>query len=105
VINWSYSHNLVRLNLPVSISYETDLEQARDLMLATAARVQPVLPDPSPSCLVVGFGDNAINLELRVWINDPQNGVSSVKSDLYRDIWKEFREHHFGFPTPKETSA
>ena len=104
VINWSYSHNLVRLNLPVSISYETDLEQARTLMLATAARGKRVLPDPSPSCLIMGFGDNAINLELRVWINDPQNGVSSVKSDLYGDIWKEFREHQIKFPTPKETS-
>ena len=104
VINWSYSHNLVRLNLPVSISYETDLEQARTLMLATAARVKRVLPDPSPSCLITGFGDNAINLELRVWINDPQNGVSSVKSDLYGDIWKEFREHQIKFPTPKETA-
>ena len=78
VINWSYSHNLVRLNLPVSISYETDLEQARNLMLATAARVKRVLPDPSPSCLITGFGDNAINLELRVWINDPR--MASVLS-------------------------
>ncbi len=105
VINWSYSHNLVRLNLPASVPYETDLEQARHLMLAAATRVKRVLRDPSPSCLVMGFGDNAINLELRVWINDPQNGVSSVKSDLYRDIWKEFRQHHIGFPIPKETSS
>lgn len=105
VINWSYSHNLVRLNLPASVPNGVDLEQARHLMLAAAARIKRVLRDPSPSCLVMGFGDNVINLELRVWINDPQNGVSSVKTDLYRGIWKEFREHHIGFPTPKETSS
>ncbi len=105
VINWSYSYNLVRLNLPVSVSYEADLEKARDLMLATAARVKRVLQDPKPSCLIIGFGDNAVNLELRVWINDPQNGVSSVKSGLYWEIWKEFREHHIAFTPPKETSS
>ena len=105
VINWSYSHNLVRLNLPVNVPNEVDLEKVRDLLLGTAARVQRVLKDPAPSCLIIGFGDTTVNLELRVWINDPQNGVSSVKSDLYWDIWKEFREHHIGFPIPKETSA
>jgi small-conductance mechanosensitive channel len=105
VINWSYSHNLVRLNLPVNVPNEVDLEKVRDLLLGTAARVQRVLRDPAPSCLIIGFGDTTVNLELRVWINDPQNGVSSVKSDLYWDIWKEFREHHIGFPIPKETSA
>jgi small-conductance mechanosensitive channel len=105
VINWSYSHNLVRLNLPVNVPNEVDLEKVRDLLLGTAARVQRVLKDPEPSCLIIGFGDNTVNLELRVWINDPQNGVSSVKSDLYWDIWKVFREHHIGFPIPKETSA
>jgi small-conductance mechanosensitive channel len=105
VINWSYSHNLVRLNLPVNVPNGVDLEKVRDLLLGTAARVKRVLKDPAPSCLIIGFGDNTVNLELRVWINDPQNGVSSVKSDLYWDIWKEFREHHIGFPIPKETSA
>jgi small-conductance mechanosensitive channel len=105
VINWSYSHNLVRLNLPVNVPNEVDLEKVRDLLLGTAARVQRVLKDPAPSCLIIGFGDTTVNLELRVWINDPQNGVSSVKSDLYWDIWKEFREHHLGFPSPKETSS
>ena len=82
-----------------------DLEKVRDLLLGTAARVQRVLQDPKPSCLIIGFGDNAVNLELRVWINDPQNGVSSVKSDLYWEIWKEFREHHIAFTPPKETSS
>ncbi len=105
VINWSYSHNLVRLNLPVSVPNGVDLEKVRDLLLGTAARVQRVLKDPKPSCLIMGFGDNTVNLELRVWINDPQNGVSSVKSDLYWEIQKEFREHHIGFPIPKETCA
>ena len=33
VINWSYSHNLVRLNLPVNVPNEVDLEKVRDLLL------------------------------------------------------------------------
>ena len=82
VINWSYSQNLVRLKVPVGVAYGSDLEKARELMLAAAADTLRVLKDPKPACLLAGFGDSAVNLEVRVWINDPQNGIGSVKSDL-----------------------
>ncbi len=101
VINWSHSHNLVRVHLPVGVAYETDLEQARDLMLAVAERTPRVLQEPAPACRLLGFGDNAINLELRVWINDPQNGLANVKSELYWGIWRAFREQNIEIPNPQ----
>jgi small-conductance mechanosensitive channel len=101
VVNWSYSNNLVRLNLPVGVSYESDLEKARDLMLEVANATKRVLVDPKPTCLLTGFGDSAINLELRVWINDPQNGIGKVKSDLHWGVWKAFKEHGIELPYPQ----
>ena len=61
-----------------------------------------MLKDPQPACLLNGFGDNAVNLELRVWINDPQNGVGSVKSDLLWGIWERFRDHGIDLPFPQK---
>jgi len=101
VINWSHSHNFIRLHLPLGVSYESDLEKARDLMLAVAGRTPRILQDPRPACRLMGFGDSAINLELRVWIRDPQNGVANVRSELYWGIWKEFREHNIQIPFPQ----
>jgi small-conductance mechanosensitive channel len=98
VINWSYSQNLVRLEVPVGIDYAADLEKARDLMLETAAATDRILKDPEPACLLMSFGDNAVNLELRVWINDPQNGLGPVKSNLLWGIWKRFRDHGIEMP-------
>jgi small-conductance mechanosensitive channel len=101
VINWSYSQNLVRLKVPVGIAYATDLEKARDLMLETAAATARILKDPEPVCILLSFGDNAVNLELRVWINDPQNGLGPVKSNLLWGIWKRFRDHGIEIPYPQ----
>ncbi len=101
VINWSYSHNLVRLKVPGGVAYGSDLEKAKELMLAAAADTLRVLKDPKPVCLLTGFGDNAINLEVRVWINDPQNGIGSVKSDLLWGIWRRFQEHGLEMPYPQ----
>ncbi len=101
VINWSYSQNLVRLQLPVGISYDSDLQAAMKLMLEAAADPERVLRDPKPSCLLISFGDNAINLELRVWINDPQNGVANVRSELFLGVWRRFKENGIEIPYPQ----
>ena len=101
VVNWSFSQQLVRLRISVGVGYGSDLEQARELMLAAAADTPRVLPDPEPSCYLTGFGDNAVNLELRVWINDPQNGLGSVSSDLNWGIWRRFKEHGIDMPFPQ----
>ncbi len=95
VINWSHSNNLVRLKVPVGISYDSDLETATKLMLEVAAGTSRVLQEPEPACLLTGFGDNAVQLELRVWINDPQNGLGPVKSELLTGVWRRFREDRY----------
>jgi small-conductance mechanosensitive channel len=46
----------------------------------------------------MGFGDHGIELELRFWIPDPQEGVNNVRSDVNRRIWQLFREHGITIP-------
>jgi small-conductance mechanosensitive channel len=101
VVNWSYTQKLIRLQVPVGVAYDANLEQARDLMLEAAEDTTRVLKDPKPSCYLMNFGDNAITLELRVWINDPQSGISSVKSSLLWGIWQRFRDHGINLPYPQ----
>jgi small-conductance mechanosensitive channel len=98
---WYYSQNLVRLRVPVGVAYGSDLEKARELMLAAAADTLRVLKDPKPTYLITGLGDNAVNLEVRVWINDPQDGIASVKSDLFWGILQRFRDHGLEMPFPQ----
>jgi small-conductance mechanosensitive channel len=101
VINWSYSNNLVRLQVPVGISYASDVQRAMKLMEEAAAAARRVLQEPAPVCLLTGFGDNAIQLELRVWINDPQKGLGPLKSELLMSIWRSFKEEGIELPYPK----
>ena len=48
VINWSFTHNLVRLRIPIGISYDSDVDKARELVLQAAASVERILKDPLP---------------------------------------------------------
>jgi small-conductance mechanosensitive channel len=101
VINWSYSNNLVRLKIPVGIAYGSDLKQAMELMLAAAAAVPRILADPQPVCLLLGFGDNSVDFQLRVWIHDPQAGVTNVKSQVLLGVWESFQQHGIELPFPQ----
>lgn len=101
VINWTYSSTKVRRHIPVGVSYKADLHKAMDLIIEAAKETERVLADPDPRCLVKGFGDSAVNLELRLWIGDPQNGVSNVASEVLLRIWDKFHEHGIEIPFPQ----
>jgi small-conductance mechanosensitive channel len=101
VVNWSYSSDQIRLKVPIGIPYEADVRQAIALCIEAAGVVERVLKRPAPVCNLKGFGDNAIDLELRFWIHDPMNGVANVKSEVLLQIWDRFRAHGFEFPSPQ----
>jgi small-conductance mechanosensitive channel len=98
VINWSYSDPRVRLKLPVRISYQDDPEVAMAVLVEAAHCNPRVLRDPGPVSRLMHFGDSGIELELRFWIADPQEGVNNVRSDVNRSIWRAFRERGITIP-------
>ncbi|MEG3620242.1 mechanosensitive ion channel domain-containing protein [Magnetovibrio sp. PR-2] len=101
VENWSHSDRLVRQRLPVGISYESDVHLAIKLCEDAASEFDRVLKDPAPKCLLKGYGDNALNLELRVWIQDAEKGVSNIKSEIFLRIHALFQDHGVAFPYPQ----
>ncbi len=101
VVNWSYSSEQVRMKTPIGISYRSDVNQAMTLCLEAADAVKRVLKEPKPVCLLMGFGDNSVDLELRFWIRDPMNGLSNVKSDVLLQVWQKFQKHGIEIPFPQ----
>lgn len=101
VINWSYTDRNVRLKAPVSISYHDNPELAMQLMVEAALSTDRVLKDPPPVARLMKFGDNGIELECRIWINDPQVGINNVRSDLNLNMWKKLKEGGITIPFPQ----
>ena len=101
VLNHSYSNRQIRLGLPLQIAYRSDLEQAMQLMVQAARRHPRTLAEPAPNAFLIGFGDSGIDLELGIWIGDPENGTLSVRSELYLDIWRAFKEAGIEIPYPQ----
>lgn len=101
VTNWTFSDKKVRRSITIGIAYSSDVEKAQALVVEAALAVPRVLKRPAPICLVRGFGDSSIDMELRFWIADSENGVSNVSSEIFVEVWKRFRAHQIEIPFPQ----
>ena len=71
------------------------------ILLECGKAHERVLKSPEPVARLMGFGDNGIDLELRVWLYDPEEGIGNVRSDVYMAIWKQFKEKNITIPFPQ----
>jgi small-conductance mechanosensitive channel len=101
VVNHSFSDRNIRVALPIQVAYATDLDAARKIMVDVASKHPRVLKDPEPGVLITAFADSGINLELGVWVDDPDQGLAGLRSDLYAEIWRTFRKEGVEIPFPQ----
>jgi potassium efflux system protein len=91
LINWSLSDKVIRIKIPVGIAYGSDTELAEKILLKAAKANPLVLDSPEPDAVFLRFGDNTLNFELRVYINDIDNWIPMLHS-MNQAIDKEFRK-------------
>jgi len=100
VVNWSYSSQLVRLEVALGVGYECDPHQVRRLAREAAVAPRRVLDDPAPVCHLAGFGESSLDFVLRFWIRDPNQGVVNVKGEVLLAVWDAFKAHGITIPYP-----
>jgi small-conductance mechanosensitive channel len=98
-INYSYSNQSVRLNIPVGVAYGSDLQKVSRALVEAAKCVKEVLPTPPPRPHFKGFGDSALDFEIRVWINEPHKHPQ-IRSKINYQIDRLFREYEIEIPFP-----
>jgi small-conductance mechanosensitive channel len=100
VTNWTFSDQTRRIDLPVGVNYNAKPQKVIEI-IASAARAHPgVLKKPPPQVLLVGFGDSAINFELRAW-TDKFSDWAQVKSEIAVAVYDVIRASGFSFPFPQ----
>ena len=101
VINWSFTDRVVRIKADVGVSYSTDVPEAIRICKEAVRTIPRVLKSPEPNCLLMGFGDSSIDLQVRFWINDAPQGVSNIRSEVLLAIWKALKDNNIEIPFPQ----
>ena len=66
IINYN-AQNTRRDKIAVGIGYNSNIKQAKDILLQICAENENILKDPAPEVYVAELGDSSVNLSLRFW--------------------------------------
>jgi small-conductance mechanosensitive channel len=103
VTNFSAEDERTRLTIPLLVTYEGDLEAARELMERAARNCEGVIeggPDirigsarypAKPTCLIDAYADSGVRLGLRFWVRTPYK-IPRVESTVRERIWADIEE-------------
>ncbi len=104
VTNWMLHDSWGRIIVPIGVAYGTNTAKVRDALISVASKHEMVVTDsprfPPPTVLIRGFGDNAIDFELRCFIKKIDKRYD-VMSDLYFAIDEIFSREGIVIPFPQ----
>ncbi len=100
VVNWSYTKEEIRLDVPFGVDVASDPHQVRRVAVEAAAAVERVLKNPAPVCHFAGFGSKSLDFMLRFWIDDPIAGVTNVRGFVLLALWDAFKREGIEIPSP-----
>jgi len=87
VRNYTLGRGLYRMNVPVGVSYRSDMAKVRSVLEDVALNFPQSSDLKSPLVEMSSFGDSAVVFDVRVWIEDPW-GLRVRTSQLHEALWK-----------------
>ena len=101
VKNWVHNDRVGRIIISVNITYESDLDEVRDLMIAAAKAQEQVLAIPAPSVLFAEFGDWSLKFNLICFVDDIEQ-AERTRSDINFEVLRRLREAglRIAYPAP-----
>jgi small-conductance mechanosensitive channel len=100
VVNWTLSSPWRRVEIPVGVAYGSDPEAIIRLLVSVASNHPDVMADPPPMAYFLGFGDSALNFELRFWA-ERQEIWFQLKSDVAVAVAKALKQANIEIPFPQ----
>lgn len=100
VVNESAPQRHMRLRVPISAAYGSDLEEIEEIVLGVCKGCSIVRDSPQPRLLFLEFGDSALLFELHVYINHPLAEKRAVDR-VNRLVYEAFDEADITIPFPQ----
>ena len=100
VKNWFHGNRVGRGEIRIGVSYGSDAEQVRKVLLDIAEKESMVARYPSPVVDFLDFGDSALMFRLRFFLND-MDYVLSTSSRMRFEILERFRQEGIEIPFPQ----
>jgi len=103
IVNYT-DHDRLRLRVEVGVDYGTDVDRARELAREAIGELDRVRPSPRPQVVPTTFGDSAVILEARFWIDQPNAfRRAQVTAEVVEAIKTAYDDAGVPIPFPQRT--
>ena len=100
LVNWTHKDAVARIDVPVGVSYHSDVERVRETLSEIAESHPEVARWPEPVVLFTAFGDSALDFELRCFVAQADE-VFRIATEIRFEIVRRFRERGIEIPFPQ----
>ena len=101
VTNLTLNDRIVRINVPVGVSYASSPEQVREILMQVGRGHPDVLEDPEPDVIFTGFGESSLEFALRVWTSNQVSTPRVIASQLYFALFAALKREDIEIPFPQ----
>lgn len=100
LFNWTENGTILRGNVSVGVSYDSDVDKVKEILLEIANSHPNLIKNPTPKVMFKNFGESSLDFELFFTYN---NGfrINLVESDIRFLIHKKFKENKIEIPYPQ----
>jgi small conductance mechanosensitive channel len=92
-----------RVEFQIGISYQNDLDQAKQVALRTLASLVGALPEPSPQANFQAFGNISVQLLLSFWVDPKQSDLLFMKDQAVKAVQLAFEQA--GVEIPRQSAS
>jgi small-conductance mechanosensitive channel len=100
VTNWTLTDRRRRMEVSVGVAYGSDPERVRQILISVAKEHSKVDTDPAPVAIFQGFGDSALNFQLRAWVANMDDWLTTG-SELHAAVAAALSEEGIEIPFPQ----
>ena len=102
IVNHTSSDRKVRVAIDIQIGYNSSVDEATKIMTSCCnAQDRVIKENPEPTVYLMNFGESGIDLKLVFFILDAEEGTYRLRSDINKEIWKQFTERNIEIPFPQ----
>ena len=97
ITNWTYTDRTLRIDLPVSVAFDSDPRRVIEVLCRVAAAHPDVQREPAPAAFCVGLGPTGLAFELRMWTSHSERG-DSIRSQVAEAVCAALNDEKIAFP-------
>ena len=100
IVNYTIISSLIRVRVNIGVSYEADIQEAKNIIIAVAKQMEWIATSPAPKVVVRNFSESAVDLQLRVWIRNARRRMDTI-SFVIDHVKEAFDRAGIEIPYPK----